>query len=245
MQTIDEKQEENKLMVNKMFGLAEPCIMQYLNKYRPDNISSNLFIDDKSLNNLCNPMILKPILENNENIMVFSLEIVPYDYICLIPDNIKIYPQVIAMIGFIYHSVTNVYNSILNSNISTVAISSFIKESMHFELHDELLTFYPLYLYPQRRKEFTRLKLIDDLEKIVKLLTTSFIENQSDDVQIKINQVKIELSKLSDQIENYDTDLADRYEIEKNKGFQTSDRIGIIYKEYSQIDFDNKFNRLV
>jgi hypothetical protein len=198
---------------NKMFDLAEKCCMEYMLQYvnlPADVLFENILV----LKNKTMPLVIKPIPEHSDNLICLYLKIVPWDYVSEIPESLKENEVIISMIGFIYHSITTVYNSILNSNIKEKSIDVMCEASMHLEMDDDTISMYPIFIYPQRRKELMFLQVQDDVEK-----TLQDIQEQYDNLVTHIKNIV------------YDKQEADKIEQDANLALKKNNRIGIVYKE--------------
>lgn len=227
--TEEEKYINHKRESDRMFDLAERCIMEYMCLHL--NVDSTLFKTDNVLSNDIKPLIMRPI-EPYDKYLSFSLEIVPYDYKLVLPDYLQDHKDINHTLGFIYHSVTTVFNAILNANIADDKNDLVIENSFHLDMDDDSLTFYPVYIYPKRRKRLMFSNLKTEFETILKNAPTGDIIQLSDSVIIELNKVREKLAFISNQLDAiiYDDADADQLEKEKNASFATNQRIGLKFK---------------
>lgn len=229
----EEKIQQNIDTTNKMFDLSEKCIMQYMSQYfciTPEELFTNTSV----IENITRPLVLKPIASYGSNLIVLNIAIVPHDYVCNIPDVLKQDTTINNMIGFIYHSITNVYNTILNANINTSAVQTVINGSVHLEMDDNTLSMYPIYIFPARRKQLMFLQMKDDIEKTLQHHASNAnasMQSQIQDVQTQYDELLLHIDKIV-----YDTTVADDTEKTVNLNLLTSNRIGIIFAEVKETE---------
>lgn len=249
MDTLEQKQQENKSTNDRMFDLTEKYIMQYVAdqfKLTPEEI----FMNTVGLSNIEKPLILNPITAYSDKILVLYVDIVPYDYKCDIPEELLKEEVIISMIGFIYHSMINVYNALLSSNIKKEIIPLFIEKSTNLEMDDDALTFYSTYLFPKHRQMLILEKMKTEMETVILDMINELknnmelTEKESETMFTKINEFTTQLSELKTQIENihYDDASVIKIEDEVNASFEKNQRIGIIYKEYTKEEISEKYN---
>lgn len=214
MSTSRANETPKNLVANKMFDLAEKCVMEYM----LDALKSTpeaLFTNTDVLSNKTVPLILKPIETYSKNLISLTIKIVPFDYECNIPADLLNHDEINNMIGFIYHSISTVYNSVLSNNIKDESQQLLINTSTHLEMDDGALSMYPIYIYPVRRKELMFLQLRDEIEKTLSQLEA---KNESDDVNKMIKEVYEQYDQLVVLIReiNYNKEVADKIEITNN-----------------------------
>lgn len=232
MATVNEKIKENTTTTNTMFDLSEKCIMQFMLQHT--NVTPDvLFITYNALNNKTVPLVLNPITSYSNNILVLSIEIVPHDYVCNIPPILLQNEIINNIIGFIYHSVITVHNTILSTNIKDTFTQTMIDDSMHLEMDDNKLSMFPIYLFPARRKEFMFLQMKDDLEKVLQQCSANGIHN--DETKKQMQDIQVQYNELMQHLQNitYDKTIADTAEKDKNIEWFTHNRIGITFTEIS------------
>lgn len=208
---VEERIKLAKAEAERMFSLAEKVIMEYICYYL--NIeSSELFKEHDIIFNKPKSLILNPIKEYSDKYLEFSLAIVPYSYKLELPKILEENEEVNYTVGFIYHSITTVFNAILKSNINTIRLENMVAASFHLELDDNNLAFYPVYMHPPRRMQNMLFQMKTELE------------NNSDANEL----VDSHLSNII-----YDKDIADKDELDTNVLLKQKNRIGIIFKEIS------------
>jgi hypothetical protein len=206
---VEKRIKSAKAEAERMFNLAEKVIMEYICYYL--NIeASELFKEHNIVFNKPKSLILNPIKEYSDKYLEFSLAIVPYSYKLELPKILEENEEVNYTVGFIYHSITTVFNAILKSNINTDKLENMVTSSFHLELDDNNLAFYPVYMHPPRRMQSMLLQMKNELEPHCN----------------KISELDSHLSNII-----YDKDIADKDELDTNALLKQKDRIGIIFKE--------------
>lgn len=238
----EEKIKQNTDTTNKMFDLAEKCVMQYMVQHfalTPEQ----LFTNTNAMQNTTQPLVLKPITSYSDNILLLQITIVPHDYVCNIPDVLKQDATINNMIGFIYHSIINVYNTILNTNINENVVQTVIEASVHLEMEDDALSMYPIYIFPERRKQLMFLQMKDDIEKTLQQFTNA---NVNANMQTQIQDVQTQYDELLVHINNivYDVNIADTTEKTMNAVLATNDRIGIIFTQLKECELQDYYKTL-
>ncbi|MGL5935651.1 MAG: hypothetical protein ACRCZI_08500 [Cetobacterium sp.] len=220
--------------INKMFDVSERCIMKYISEFFQIS-PGEIFIDTKVDCNLPDvPIVMKETITHNDKPVMITLEIVENDYINNLPENLKNHEDVIYTLGFIYHSVMTVYNAIINKNIVEKYEEQIIKTSIHLELDDESLTFYPLYIDPRRRAEMilenAKEELLTRLAEIKELCDNGKITRELVHEQVDL---KSQYDKTLEQLQRviYDKDVVAEEEEKVNKELKLKKRIGIIFKQ--------------
>lgn len=247
---------ENKIYADRMFDFSENCIMKYMCHHF--NLSA-ADIFKTVVENADKPLVLKPILEHSDKLLVFTVEIVPYDFVSSIPEDLLEHTLIKQLIGFIYNSTISVYNAILSGNIKDEVAEIIIKNSIHLELDDDALSFYPVYIYPPKRKELILNKVKNDLLENIKKLekdvelqmeTDDYDEEDPDSIEY-ITTKKENIALITDKYNEIETYLNDN---KYNKTFAINDqkytnnlyreneRIGIIFTELTEKEFSDKYN---
>ena len=217
------KAEQIKLQKSesdRMFNFAEKWIMEYM-CYLTDSKVNDLFITPDV--DTPQPVYTAPIKELDSARIEFSLDIVEHDYKLAIPANIVDDARINHVLGFIYHSIKEVFNAIVNNSIRSESVKLIYDNSFHLEINDDSLTFYPIYIYPQRRKEIMLTQMRDEIFAILNGNNVNQIEKKIVNNMITKHT---QICKLIDDI-NYDRIEADRIEVIKNNEFAKSKRLGI------------------
>ena len=242
-ETPQETPQENavkmkKIEAERMFNLAEKCVSEYMCshlKMKPEDLLESC----SALNAKTIPLFLYPIKEYNDKYLSLSIDIVPYDYICYIPEQLKDDESINHSLGFIYHSVTTVFNTIFKSNIKKNAAETVISNSFHLEMNDENLTMYPVYLYPPRRGEFMLLQIKQEME--YELSKYPINVQLLEPLKSQIDELREQYLLINKHLDDnkYDKVTADENEKLINDSFKKNDRIGVVFREISKEDFEN------
>jgi len=217
--TTPEQIKLQKSESDRMFNFAEKWIMEYM-CYLTDSKLNDLFITPDV--DTPQPVYTAPIKELDSARIEFSLDIVEHDYKLAIPANIVDDARINHVLGFIYHSIKEVFNAIVNNSIRSESVKLIYDNSFHLEINDDNLTFFPIYIYPQRRKEIMLTQMRGEISKILNGDTSQIEQNIHTDMITKHTQI----CKLIDEI-SYDSTEADRMEVVKNTELQKSKRLGI------------------
>jgi len=218
--TKEEQLRLQKSESDRMFNFAEKWIMDYM-CYITDSKINELFSTTDV--NMSQPVYTAPIKELDDARVEFSLDIVEHDYKLTVPANLVDDLRVNHVLGFIYHSIKEVFNAIVNNSIRNESSKLIYDSSFHLEINDDSLTFYPIYIYPQRRKEIMLTQMRDEIFAILNGNNVNQIEKKIVNNMITKHT---QICKLIDDI-NYDRIEADRIEVIKNNEFAKSKRLGI------------------
>lgn len=232
--TDEQKQHLQRIEMNRMFDLAEKPIMEYICMHLKMT-PKVLFKTFEVMGSKSNPLIMNPIPEYNDKYLAFSLEIVPYDYKLIIPDALKEIESINYTLGFIYHSVTTVYDSILNSNINDDVTELFINSSFHLEMDDDSISMFPVYIFPARREFLMLTQIKTEIEKLIDELPKEGVVKLSPGLTLEIQKVHEKHNIITTRLNaiNYDNDLAAKQEHDINESFKTNNRLGIVFNELS------------
>ena len=226
----EEKAKLHKEETDRMFDTAEACLMEYISKYL--NIPmEDLYKDSTGVVKDNNKIYIGPLSGYENKYILLSLGIVPYDYVSKIPKELYTESKIEQAIGFLYHSVLNVYSAIINcNNIKDDKMEILSKASFHFEMDDDTLTLYPVYIYANRRAELMLLKAKEELNNALnKFKNSDDIDNNKQlfsKTKQQYERVVSQLNKIS-----YDRNEAYKIETDMRNQLSTMDRIGIIYEE--------------
>lgn len=215
----EERAKLQKIESDRMFNFAEKWIMDYIS-YITDTKINDLFITP--VFEPPHPVYTHKIKELDNAVIEFSLDIVECDYKLNIPSNLKDDKSINHVLGFIYHSIKEVFNAVINNNINKTSSKIIYDTSFHLEIADSSLTFYPIYIYPQKRKELLLNQMKDSIILALKENQDKLDKKTHDDMIVKYNQI----CKLNESI-NYDNDEAILVENEKNKEYRKYKRLGI------------------
>jgi hypothetical protein len=239
--------------VNRMFNISEKCIMKYICNYY--NIKpEDLFIDSSNnINEKDYPLILSVCEESEgqntnpsqKKYISLSLEIVQHDFKTNIPQKYLEDDGLNYALGFIYHSVTTVFNAIISKNIKDDQISTLMDGSFHLEFNDETYTFYPIYIYPQKRYELMLKNSKDEIIAQLKKYASLIRENQAtNEMKQEFEHIRVQYYKTDEILKkiSYDANDALEEETKINEILKEHDRIGIVFKEITanQIKDDDK-----
>ena len=216
------KEEQLKLQKDesdRMFNFAEKWIMDYMSTLTDTKIKE-LFTTPEV--EPPQPVYTAPIKELDDARIEFSLDIVEHDYKLNIPSNLVDDPSINHVLGFIYHSIKEVFNAIVNNNIKPESSKLIYDSSFHLEIDDDSLTFFPIYIYPQRRKEIMLNQMKDEIGKVLNTNVNQIEQKIRDDMVTKYNQINKLISDIS-----YDSVEADKIEISKNTEYQKNKRLGV------------------
>ena len=216
------KEEQLKLQKDesdRMFNFAEKWIMDYMSTLTDTKIKE-LFTTPEV--EPPQPVYTAPIKELDDARIEFSLDIVEHDYKLNIPSNLVDDPRINHVLGFIYHSIKEVFNAIVNNNIKPESSKLIYDSSFHLEIDDDSLTFFPIYIYPQRRKEIMLNQMKDEIGKVLNTNVNQIEQKIRDDMVTKYNQINKLISDIS-----YDSVEADKIEISKNTEYQKNKRLGV------------------
>jgi hypothetical protein len=239
MENLSEE-EKKRIEANKMFDLAEKCIMEYLCLYMKLT-PSELYINNTEGMLSSEPLILYPIKEYSDEYLSFSLEVVPHDYQLTLPEQLQNDSNINNALGFIYHAISQVFNAVVNHSILEDKCKDILNASIHMEYDDKSFTFYPFYIFPQRRQELIFLQFKEDLDKIKEpneygqIPWDSLKEETKDEWEMRYAQIKNIISNIK-----YDENIANETEKAANDEIQQLDRIGIIFNE---IVYDQLFKK--
>lgn len=215
-----------KTEADRMFNLAEPIVMKYMSTYL-DIDSKKLFKDTSALERESIPLILNPLDSMEKKQLKFSLDIVEYDYKLELPKVLEDSEEVNYTIGFIYHSIHTVFNSILKSNIRDEMMGLMVDTSFNLELDDVNLAFYPIYMHPPKRMQKMLLTMKSEIQNV---LNTASKDNMNEG---EVNSLQMQLSELDNHLSNikYDESVAEDDEKKVNGTLKHKNRIGIIFTE--------------
>jgi hypothetical protein len=224
---METEETATKNVANRMFDLAEKCVMEYMcahYKISPEM----LFVDPSALSGKTIPLLINPIKTYSDNIISLTIDIVPYGYVSNIPAVLKENETIVNMIGFIYHSINTVFNTIINTNIKESFTDEVFNASVHLEMDDNAIAMYPIYIFPERRRKLVFLQIRDDIDNTMNKLKASSIDNS-----IKITDFTKQYEQLTADINDikYDIECADKVEMQVNEDLKKNNRIGIIFKE--------------
>jgi hypothetical protein len=230
----EEKKRYQKIEIDRMFDLAERSVMEYISlhlKLKPEE----LFIDYSTLSIESKPIIIQPTNENG-TYLSFSLKIVPYDYKLEISEDIKECEKVNYTLGFIYHSIINIHAAILSKNINENYIKLVDNSSFHFEMDDEKLSLYPMYIYPQRRAHLILTKAEKELADALNKIGNDTSIQITEDIMKNIEAMRAQYLNIVQLLKSnqFDIDTANKAEIEINKSFEKNQRIGIVLEKLSK-----------
>jgi hypothetical protein len=221
------KEEQLKLQKSesdRMFNFAEKWIMKYMCILTNSTMDDLFTIADVETSH---PVYTAPIKELNNARVEFSLDIVDHDYKLDISDNLLNDARVTHVLGFIYHSIKEVFNAVVNNSIKKDSAKLIYDSSFHLEINDESLTFFPIYMYPQRRREIMLIQMRDEIFKVLRG------ENVNSELDPKIiDEMSAKHTQICKLIEgiNYDNNKANVMEIKKNEELHFCKRLGIKMK---------------
>lgn len=236
--TPEEAQRKASADANMMFDISERCIMKYMSEHL--NIKpEELFIDNTlDLSKPDIPFLLPPNEKTNGKYLAFYLNIVPYDYKTVIPDSLVDDNSINYSLGFIYHAITEVFNAVLSKNINVNAQNIVINASFHMEMDDNNLTFYPVYIFPERRTKLMLENLKKELERVLANYANNGNANFTNEVQEEIDKYRSQYEYVTSRLNSieYDGFTADKREKSMNESLEKNNRIGITIKELSEDD---------
>ena len=137
----ESKQNDQKIQIDRIFNIAEYPVMEFISKFINDSPSS-IFIDNSV--KYKEPLILLPFKEYDINKYIqFNLVIdLRSKIVQKIPiDSIIKHKPVRDGIGFLWHCVREVFESIISSNL----INKKNMENITIELDEKNWFFYPKY----------------------------------------------------------------------------------------------------
>lgn len=220
---------------NRMFDTAEKIIMSYMCEHLAKT-PQELFVDPSPMLSPDKPLILNPILSYSDKYLAFNLEIVEANYVSNIPEALMEDESINYTIGFIYHSITTVFNAIISKNIAESAKELIIQSSFHLEMDDNKLTLFPLYIFPKRRGQLMLLQMKDELEK-----TLEKYKDTSDTEQPGIDRLRLQCKNANDHLATiqYDNEVANSTEKNMNELLVNKCRIGINVVELTKEQLPN------
>lgn len=217
------KEEQLKLQKNesdRMFNFAEKWIMDYMSILTDTKITE-LFTTYEVESP--QSVYTAPIKELDDARIEFSLDVVEHDYKLHILPNLVDDPRINHVLGFIYHSIKEVFNAIVNNNIKSESTKLIYDSSFHLEIDDDSLTFFPVYIFPQRRKEIMLTQMKEEIDKVLNSGNQNQIEKKiRDDMVSKYEQINKLIADIS-----YDSAEADSMEMNKNTEYQKTKRLGV------------------
>lgn len=217
----EERLKLQKSESDRMFNFAEKWVMEYM------CVLTNSTMDDlftMPTVETPQPVYTAPIKEIDDARIEFTLDIVDHDYKLDIPENLLNDARVTHVLGFIYHSIKEVFNAVVNNSIKNDSAKLIYDSSFHLEINDDSLTFFPIYLYPQRRREIMLTQMRDEIFNVLK---QENVQNELEEKVIKEMNLKYsQICELIDKIE-YDSNEADTQEVSKNAELQKCKRLGI------------------
>jgi hypothetical protein len=215
-----EQLELQKSESDRMFNFAEKWVMDYMCLITNTKINE-LFLTSKV--ELPQPVYTAPIKELDNARIEFSLDVVEHDYKLNIPPNLVDDLRINHVLGFIYHSIKEVFNAVVNNNIKPESAKLIYDSSFHLEINDDSLTFFPIYIYPQRRKELMLTQMKDEISKALSDKNIKQLEGKIvSDMASKCEQIDKLLGDIS-----YDSNDAYSMEVRKNAEYQKNKRLGI------------------
>ena len=220
------KEFQTATAINKIFDLAEKCIMEYICYYyemQPEKLFIEFNIPVQTM-----PLLINPIEDYSKNILSLSIDIVPHDHVSNIPADLLNNTIIIELIQFIHQGVNSVLDAILNSNIQKDASAIINKNSIYLEFDSCTNTMYPIYIFPEKRRKIALMQFRDEIKN--KMIN----ENKMTDENTKAEYTKQyeDLTAAINSI-NYDIDYVDVFTKQMNNKLKNSKRIGIIFAEIS------------
>lgn len=216
--------------INVMFNIAEKTIMEVICDYMgmpPNKIFKDCIVLDLAKDDL----ILLPQRDDNKY-HCFGLEIVPYYYSFSVPDSLKNNKAITESIEFLIYSVTEVYNAIIQYNLLDENKDIAFEKSIHFEFDPETNTFFPQYIFPNRRQIqlYTHFKNKLEEMKEVNEYGHSYWDTLNEEARDRWFD---EYYNFVNLINNTPLDEKTAEEKEKtiNDELEYNNRIGIVYKE--------------
>jgi len=210
-----------------MFDVAEKPLMEYICYYLNDK-PSNIFLEDIKEHFETKELILHNIEEFENKILYFKLEVVPHDFYS---DEMLEYRDnfyVKESVKFFNHSVREVYNSIVDFNLSEDAKKRMYEASIHFEFDFDTMTFCPKYVYSVRRN---LLKIQEYIKSMIVFRDNHKNNNtwKSMDKEEK-KRWKDTYNELSEVVKNinYNEDEANCKEKEVNELLETTNKLAIV-----------------
>lgn len=239
-QKLKKAEEEH----HRMFNLAERVVAEYtlsimsVGESNVENVTAeSLYKELESLNGVQTPLIIHPIQEYSDKCLKFSLQLVDPDYVCKIPEQLLENKQIQYIIGFIYHSVISCYTAILKTNIKDDMVPIVAEKSINMEMCDASLTFFPHYIYPDRRKELmlkdVKINYEKEIEKFNERITGVDRVNVTKEIVEELAALKEKYTGLEKYLEtiSYDRDEANKIESAINTVYKSIKRIGIVFEE--------------
>jgi hypothetical protein len=241
---LDQKLKRNEEEHHRMFNLGERIVTEYMSflmtvgeDTKNTITNETLFNEMESLERDQIPLIIHPIPTYGERCLKFSLQIVDHDYRCQIPPQLLENRQIQYIMGFIYHSVISCYTAILKTNIRDDMVPIVTEKSINLEMDDATLTFFPSYIYPDRRKELM-LKEVKgnyekEIEKFNERVTGADKVNLTKEIVEELAALKEKYTGLDKYLQTitYDREEADKIESVINAFYKTTKRIGIVFEE--------------
>jgi hypothetical protein len=217
--------EEERLQLQKsesdrMFNFAEEKVMEYI-CYISNVTPKEMFITPDVEKH--QPVYTAPIKELDDARIEFSLDMVEHDYKLTIPANLVDDTRVNHVLGFIYHSIKEVFNAVVNKNVRSENFKLIYDTSFHLEIDDDSLTFFPIYLYPHRRREIMLTQMKTEISEV---LNSDQVNNVEKDIVDNMNAKYKEICQFIEGI-NYDADEANALEVEKNNEYKKYKRLGV------------------
>jgi hypothetical protein len=221
---------ENK----KKFDIAEKVVMTYVCQFL-QKTPAEVFQRANILNMEKEDLVLFPLPEYNGEIYIsLGMEVVPADHSTKLPEALVQHPHVLQSIEFLKAAINDVYFEIIQHDIIQDVAREVLEASIHFDFDPVSLTFYPVYLFPNRRRVLIFGSLKSKLESLKEADSEGKVEWDSFNDELKeVYQKRME--ELDDTLDNTSFDEAHAKEVEEkvNEELAGKIRIGIIYKELS------------
>jgi hypothetical protein len=213
--------------------------MQYISHYLQSN-TADIFSNNEFENLKTGEMILYPIKDYGTKYLSFKLGVVPHIYTSNIPESLLHEPAIKDTLEFFKHSVFEVFQAVMHHNLTDDVLTKVLEASFHLEFDDKNMVFYPVYVHPLRRQKGICDTVKHDLEKFY-TERQSIWESIEQEIKDNWNNQYSQVVAFAETLP-YSSTSAKLKEDEMNEFLLNSDRIGIIFSEYSEDEISNNEN---